>query len=193
MAHTTHPSLLVRLAEGIDPTAWGEFHARYHDLIRGFAVRCGLQPADCDDVTQEVLLGLCRSVSRFTYDPAKGKFRSYLSTVVIHAVSRKRRQERGGHSLQEDVEDLPSNGDPAATAAWELEWQQYHVRRAMQRLMTTVSERDRIAFVRYALQGASAREIVGDLGMTLEQLYQVKSRILKRLTGLIAEQVEEEG
>jgi hypothetical protein len=34
---TTHASLLARLASGSDPSVWQEFHARYAELIHGFA------------------------------------------------------------------------------------------------------------------------------------------------------------
>ena len=63
----------------------------------------------------------------------------------------------------------------------------------MQRLMTEISNRDRIAFVRYAIQGVPADEAARELELTLDQLYQIKSRTLKQLRALIARQVEEEG
>ena len=59
---TTHTTLLARLAKGDDSSAWQEFNDRYGQLIRGFARRRGLQPADCDDVAQEVLLGLSKAM-----------------------------------------------------------------------------------------------------------------------------------
>ena len=73
--------------------------------------------------------------------------------MVINTISRKRRQERMVSELRGDEEDLWRDADPAATAAWDEEWEQYHVRRAMRRLGKTISERDRIAFVRYAIDG----------------------------------------
>lgn len=193
MDYSTHASLLERLAEGVDPTAWAEFQRRYRDLIRGTARRCGLQPADCDDVAQEVCLSLSKAMSRFAYDPAKGKFRSYLKTVVLNTISRKRRQKPTAQALPGDVEDPRCDADPGAAAAWDDEWKQYHVRRAMDRLMPTVSGRDRIAFVRYAMQGNSAAQTAEELQLTMDQVYQIKSRILKRLSELIAEQIDEEG
>ena len=41
MTYTTHTTLLSRLSDGVDPTAWKEFHDRYNDLLRGFAYRYG--------------------------------------------------------------------------------------------------------------------------------------------------------
>lgn len=193
MDSRTHASLLARLAEGVDPAAWAEFHDRYHDLIRGFAGRYGLQAADCDDVTQEVLLSLTRSMDGFEYAPARGKFRSYLKTMVINAILRRQRQERRAAELRREAEDPGRDAAPSAATAWDEEWRQYHVRRAMQRLMTSTSERDRIAFARYAMEGAPVEEVARELGVTVDLVYQIKSRILKRLRELIAKQVEEEG
>ena len=94
MCYSTHTSLLARLSDGVDPSAWKEFHDRYSDLILGFAHRYGLQSADRDDVAQEVLLSLSKAMEGFTYDPAKGKFRSYLKTVTLRTIFRILRQKQ---------------------------------------------------------------------------------------------------
>jgi RNA polymerase sigma factor (sigma-70 family) len=85
---STHTTLLARLADGSDRSAWDEFHDSYGELIRRFAAGRGLQPADCDDLVQEVLLTLAQAMRSFEYDPAKGSFRAYLKTITIHAVSK---------------------------------------------------------------------------------------------------------
>jgi RNA polymerase sigma-70 factor (ECF subfamily) len=194
MDYSTRTTLLTRVFEGIDPSAWTEFHDRYGDLIRGFAVRQGLQPADCDDVVQEVLLALTKSVKRFEYDPARGKFRSYLKTLVIRTIFRKSRQERGRAGLADiEVQAERTTADPARSAIWEHEWRQHHVRRAMQRLKSDFSDQDRMAFSLYVMQGGSAAQTAEALGMSIDQVYQAKSRILRRLSELVAEQVSHEG
>ena len=43
------------------------------------------------------------------------------------------------------------------------------------------------------MQGASAAQTAEELQLTVDNVYQIKSRILRRLSELIAEQVEEEG
>jgi RNA polymerase sigma-70 factor (ECF subfamily) len=194
MSYTTHATLLARVAEGVDPAAWTEFHRRYGELIRGFARRRGLQPADCDDVAQDVLLALSKSMGDFAYDPDKGKFRSYLKTIVVRAVYRKMRQKRGVRSLGEmEVEESGSASDSASEEVWEEQWRQYHVRQAMQRLEAEFNEHDRMAFSQNAMRGIPAAEVAESLGLSVDQVYQAKSRILKRLSALIAEQIEDEG
>jgi len=194
MENTTHATLLARLAEGVDPAAWREFHDRYADLLRGFTHRYGLQAADCDDATQEILLSLAKSVGKFQYDPAKGKFRSYLKTVAVHTVFRILRQKKGAPALELTGEEVDSAAaDPTVEAWWEEEWRQYHVRHAMRRLESEFSEQDRMAFAQYAVNGRPASETAAELGLSVDQVYQAKSRILKRLSALIAKQIEEEG
>jgi len=198
MDYTTHVTLLARLAEGVDPAAWKEFHDRYADLIRSFALRYGFQPADSDDVTQSVLLSLTRSLGKFRYDPAKGKFRSYLKTLALHEIFRIIRQKDSQGKLDPLEAEAADSGRLAATddvvdEQWEMEWRRYHVRRAMRRLEPEYNERDRMAFSRYAINGHSAAETAAALGMSVDQVYQAKSRILKRLTVLIGEQINDEG
>lgn len=190
----THATLLARLAGDDAPAAWPEFVSRYGDLIRGFARRRGLQTADVDDVTQDVLVSLSKALPGFRYDPAKGKFRSYLKTVVVRAIAKKSLQRRGEFTLL-DLDGATRDGldAPDAESHWEVEWRQYHVRLAMRTINSEFNEADRSAFELYALHGREARDVASDLGLSVDQVYQAKSRITRRLAQLIEAQVQDEG
>lgn len=192
----THQTLLARLAASrgdLDP-AWGEFVDRYGELIRRFCRGRGLQNSDADDVLQDVLLSLSKAMPGFRYDPSRGKFRSYLKTVTIHAIFARSRQTQGATGL-EDIESLvaTATGDPQAEARWEQEWRQYHLRQAMQRVQAEFTSRDVAAFERYALRGESPEVVARESELSMDALYQIKSRILKRMSQVISTQVEEEG
>lgn len=188
----THTSLIARLTEGNDESAWGEFCTRYADLIRGCCARRGLQIADADDVRQEVLLGLSKSMPGFRYDPEKGRFRSYLKAIVMRAISRRLCQNVPGAGLP-GVSESRIASEEHEEAVWEDEWRQYHFRRAMATIEVEFSEKDRRAFTMYAVGGRDAAGIARDLSMSVDAVYQSKSRILKRLSALIEAQVAEEG
>lgn len=190
----THATLLERLSNSSDATAWQEFHARYGELIHRFARGRGLQVSDCDDILQDVLLSLSKSLPGFRYDPSKGKFRSYLKTMVLHAISKRMRQNRPGASL-ENVEDaVPSaNSDPSAEALWEMEWRQHHVRNALKIVETEFRATDLEAFRRCALQDHEPARVAKELGISVDSVYQAKSRVLKRLSAIIEFQVADEG
>src|SRR5690606_32259662 len=181
----TRASLLARLASTDDRATWLEFFDRYGTLLHGYARSRGLQAVDADDVVQDVLLSLMRVMPGFRYDPARGRFRSYLRTVTARAVSAKIRQNRPAAALR----DLETT-DPALTCddddqIWEEEWRRYHVRRAMRVVEREFCERDRRAFTRYAVNGCSPERTAEELDMSVDQVYQAKSRILKRLSTLI--------
>jgi len=194
VGQTTHITLLQRLsgAGGADPGSWADFCDRYGELIRGYARRRGLQPADCDDIVQDVLLSLTRTLPGFTYDPAKGRFRAYLHTMVNHAIHRRSFQKRGERPLEEGAASFLSDGSDA-DEPWESEWRQHHLRVAMRSIAAEFNAEDRAAFEAYAVEGRDVRQTATDLGLTVDQVYQAKSRILRRLGELVHQQVIEEG
>lgn len=192
-AQTTHSALLVRLSAGPDAEAWEEFCLRYGALIRAVARKQGLQAADADDVLQDVLVALNRSMKGFAYDRGRGRFRSYLRTVAIHAIYARLRQKRGEAPLPDWEATAGPLEESAFDALWEAEWRQYHLREAMRTIDQEFNEPDRIAFARYGVDGEDARIVATELGLSVDQVYQAKSRILRRLGALVARQVEEEG
>ena len=193
----TRASLLARLAKDVDKDAWLEFWERYAELIHSFARQRQLQASDCDDVVQTVLMALLRAMPNFSYDPARGRFRGYLKTITLRAIYRKTRQNSDTSAL-EDVEHLPEetaalSEDPEVDALWESQWRQHHVRRAMRVIEQEFNEKDRAAFNQYVVAGLDPSATAEALGLSVDQVYQAKSRILKRLSTVIKQQQIEEG
>lgn len=191
---TTHASLLARLAGKQDEQAWRDFCARYSDLIRGFAQRRGVKAADCDDVLQDVLVKLTRSMPSFRFDPAKGKFRSYLKTVVLRCIFDISFQKRGETPVGDIERQVrTASEDEAVEEAWEIEWRRYHLRQAMRLVETEFNARDVAALRAYGIEGQNVDVVAESLSMTTDQVYKAKSRILKRLCQLVDQQIREEG
>lgn len=193
-AHTTtHITLLARLSGGGDALAWREFCDRYEELIRGFARRRGVPVTDWDDVVQDVMLALTKALPGFEYDPGKGKFRSYLKTITLHAIFRRSRQNSGAAPLGSSDGSNIGPSEDESEETWEAEWRQYHLRTAMRTIKTEFNPDDLAAFQAYAIAGQEAATVASQLGMSVDAVYQAKSRILRRLSQTIARQVEEEG
>ncbi len=188
----THTTLLARLADSQDPGAWVEFVNRYEELVRRFCRVRGVNEADTDDVLQDVLVSLTKAMPGFQYDPAKGKFRSYLKTVVVHAIARKSRQNPAAARLS-DIGTAASPAEASEEAQWESEWRRHHLRRALRVIEAEFSHTDRQAFERNALRGESAAHVAEALGISVDHVYQAKSRIARRVSALVHAQVEEEG
>ncbi|MGE0141952.1 MAG: RNA polymerase sigma factor [Planctomycetota bacterium] len=186
---STHRSLLERLGRGGDQDAWREFHDRYHDLIRGFARRNGLQPVDADDLAQEVLMALHAALPSFDYDPARGRFRGFLKTIALRAIWRRRSSAK----LVDDAALEHLAEDVAIDADFEQEWRSYHLRQAMARIRVEFP-RDHVAlFEQLAIEGRTTAEVERESSVPADRLYRIKSQILARCRALIAAQVAEEG
>ena len=68
----TRASLILRLPDARDVEAWDEFVAIYEPLVYRLARKQGLQHADAQELVQEVLLAVSRSVDRWVPDQERG-------------------------------------------------------------------------------------------------------------------------
>lgn len=108
---STQTTLLRRLCQTpSNESAWDEFVDRYGRLIYQWCRRRGLQEADAEDVTQNVLLALARQMRDFVYDPSKS-FRGWLKTIAHRTWLRfvADRGRRPDETTVADVERLVSN------------------------------------------------------------------------------------
>ena len=85
----TRASLIVRLPDPADTRAWDEFAAVYAPLVYRLARRHGLQPADADDLVQEVFSAVAQSMFSATVRPAntRDSRAKALSSPYITALS----------------------------------------------------------------------------------------------------------
>lgn len=189
---STHASLLARLTSGSDASAWSEFAAHYADLIRGFALRRGLQASDADDILQEVFLALTTAMKTFEYDPERGRFRGFLKTIAVRAIGKRLRRKSPALS-QSTADELLGSASDNDELDWDSEWRQHHLRHALQRIRVEFRASDLRAFEMATRDTRDAKSIATELGLSVDSVYQAKSRILKRLKALVAEQIEIEG
>src|SRR5947209_1028962 len=119
---STHISLLRSLGEGRHrEDAWLVFQACYREVILGWCRSRGLDRRTAEDLTQEILIKLLEALPRHEHNPDRGRFRSWLKTVVRHVLADHWRRQRhrlesggvGGSTALEGLGDLPS---PAAVA-----------------------------------------------------------------------------
>ena len=191
-AGTTHVSLLRALGMPESDAAWADFVERYADLIRGVARRRGLGEADQEDVLQDVLAQLARAMERFEYDPDRGRFRSYLRTITLRVIFAKFRQRHRAGTQQAFDDDAASHDDELG-AAWEDEWRRHHLRRGLAYAQSIASESDLAAFRAYAIEGLPPARVAEAIGLTIDQVYQAKTRILKIIRDKVRVQIDEEG
>jgi RNA polymerase sigma factor (sigma-70 family) len=181
----TRKSLLGRLKNWEDNRSWKEFFDTYWKLIYNFALQRGLTHQEAEEVVQETVVAVARSIERFEYDPARCSFKTWLLTVTRSKISnqfahraRRERFESNGSDTDADLENLP---DPAAQQHWEQswddEWRLAIADAAIQRVRQRASIKQFQMFDLFVLKGWSAREVAKSLGVTIAHVYVAKHRI----------------
>jgi RNA polymerase sigma-70 factor (ECF subfamily) len=189
---TTSPSLLARLRKPDDGRAWTEFTAIYTPLVRGVALRRGLQDADADDLTQEVFCAVAAAIERQAFDPARGSFRGWLfhiarNLVINFLISRRRHPQGSGASDVVSFLEAQPAPDSEESALFDAEYRRRLLHWAAERVQGEFSELAWKVFWQAGVEGRSAREVADALGTTVGTVYHYKSRIMARLRQKIGE------
>jgi RNA polymerase sigma factor (sigma-70 family) len=181
---TTRRSLIVKLRDPADTTAWREFVAIYEPLIYRLARRKGLQDADAHDLCQEVFRAVAGAVER--WDPVRGSFRAWLSRIarnlLINFCTRRQFQFRGSGatSVQELLEAQPAV-DPSASALFEAEYRRRLFRWAAEEVQGQFAQTTWQAFWQTAVEDRRPDEVAADLRLSVGAVYVARSRVLARL------------
>lgn len=193
MTDTTRPSLLIRLQDPGDLEAWSRFESLYGPLIVSYALARGLQLSDAEDVRQTVLLGFTRAASGFSYDAARGRFRSYLGVCVRNAMNRHNRRHVGVVDGLDpnDAADARREDLTAEDELWDRQWMQHHYRLALRSLRKGAAPLS-VRVLEGLLAGRTAQSLADELGMTPEAVRKVKQRMKDTLARLVREQIEHE-
>jgi RNA polymerase sigma-70 factor (ECF subfamily) len=192
----TRPSLLLRIRDAGDRSAWEQFVGQYAPMIYRFALRRGLQDADAADVTQEVLRTVAAKAGRLEYDPAVGSFRAWLFTVtrntLINVQKSESRSPRGtGDTAMQDRLDAQPAPTADEAAAWEQEYRQRRLAWAAERVRGHCEESTWQAFWRTAIQGEAPRSVAQSLGLSVGAVHIAKSRVIARLKAVLGELSDE--
>jgi RNA polymerase sigma-70 factor (ECF subfamily) len=176
---STSPSLLERLRQPGDSTAWGRFVDLYTPLLYYWARRVGLDQSRAADLVQEVLLVLVGKLPEFTYDPAQS-FRSWLRSVATNKWRENCRRQPPGREVQ-GVDLSAVAGPDAAPEFEEAEYHQYLAQRALALMQAEFQPATWKACWEQVVSGRPAAEVAAELGMSEGAVYVAKSRVLRRL------------
>lgn len=182
----TRISLLHRLHDMRDTTAWTEFCEIYERVIHRIAIKYGLQDADAREITQDVLMVVARRIERFDFE-RNGRFRSWLSTMARNAtidrLRRERRQLVGGSDVDLRLQQLASIEQP--TEVFDLEAQRELFLWAAHQVRQAVTSSTWQAFWNTAVQGEAVASVAEQLGVSVGTVYVSRSRVLTKIRKLV--------
>ena len=186
MSDNTSFSLLDRLRQGPNETAWLRMVDLYTPLIRGWLRRHALLDQDADDVVQEVLAVVVRRLPEFQKQPQVGAFRRWLRTITVNCLRELWRSQRYRPRALGNVEfgnilDQLQDSESALSKIWDQEHDRYMARHLLDRVRSRFEEKTWRAFQRVALEGASVDEAARELEMTVNAVFIAKSRVIHAL------------
>ena len=202
----TRPSLLARLKDWSQQTAWREFDHDYVPLLRNVARKAGLTDPEADEVVQETLLAVAKKIGEFKHSGNRGSFRAWLyqqarwriadqfrfrARAGTHIASRPltpslspdggegaRREVEGDDSLFHETNPPAAvEVDPTFQRLWDAEWEEHVRQSALARVKRQVSARQFQLFDLHVLQGSSVRETAQAAGASMAAVYMAKSRV----------------
>jgi RNA polymerase sigma-70 factor (ECF subfamily) len=179
---STNPSLLERLRQPREQAQedWRRFVELYTPLLLTWSRRLGATGEDAADLVQDVFLQLAQVMPTFTYD-RRQRFRGWLWTVLKNKW-RDRKRRTAACPPAEDAAVLDEVQEPDSVAAWaEAEYNNYLVGKALELMRAECSADEWQACWEYVVQGRKADEVADELGISINQVYLAKSRVLRRL------------
>ncbi len=185
----TRATLLERIRDGSDPVAWEEFFARYWRLVFFFARRRGCSQHTAEEVVQDVMTTVFQNRDVFRYDPAQGRFRDWLATVVRNQVALHRRapaqrvRARGG-DMEDEISTPRAATGMAPDELWEAAFEETLSAALLDVVRRQVEPCTYQAFELTALGEFSGAEVAAVTGLSRNAVYQARRAVLKRLREL---------
>jgi RNA polymerase sigma-70 factor (ECF subfamily) len=192
----TSQSLLERLQDRADSQAWQRLLSVYEPWLRGWLSRAGLQPADRDDVLQDILLVVSEKLPQFVHNGQPGAFRTWLRTILTYRVRhflRGRQNQQALVALQplSNWVDQLADPDSVLSRQWDQEHDQQLARRLLASIQCEFNAQTWQVFQLLVLEELPAAEVAQRVGITQNAVYVAKARVLARLRAELRGLVDE--
>ncbi len=171
----------LQQARNGDDDAWDRLETAYRRLVGWWCSKSGIPSQDIDDVAQEVFASVVKALPRFEHK----SFRGFLWTVTSNKIQDYWRQHKkyqaaqGGSSIQQILANVEAE---SARKLGSVDQATKIVFDSVVRLVKgEFSEMHWQAFWRVTVEGKPAGDVADELGITRNQVYLSKSRILRRI------------
>jgi len=189
----TRNSLLFKAKSG-DEASWKHLADLYRPFLVGWLRHHEVPPQDVDDLTQEILLSVVKSLPAYEHNGNQGAFRAWLRTIVLKRVIdyRRSRRSRVRFASKEAglaLEELVSPHQSELELVWEREHDHYVVLCLLELVRHQFEPITFQAFRRQAFDGIRPSQVAEELGLSVKAVYAAKSRVMRlvreRAAGLI--------
>jgi RNA polymerase sigma-70 factor (ECF subfamily) len=185
----TRVSLILRLRDAEDRVAWEEFATIYGPVVFNVARGRGFQPADADNLVQEVFMAVASSVFNWLERDERGSFRAWLLRIAHNAavdmLTQKATRSLGcdGSEAQVHLANLPAPAE--LSSALEMEYERTVFQWAIERVRESVAEHTWQAFWLTSIQELTVEAAAEKLSTRPGNIYFARSRVMARIKELV--------
>ena len=180
-SQNTSPTLIDKIKNQYDEQSWAQFIEAYEKYI--YIIVDKISPGhDIDDIVQEVLLRLWKSLPNFNYHPEKCKFRSWMGVIIRNTLNNYHRSKYKQRKIIDDYSkyDIESHKKDDLSDIIETAWQEYITNLAFSRIEHTFSGKAIECFNMF-LDGSHVNEIMEKLDLKANSAYVLKNRVKDQL------------
>ena len=179
----TRHTLIGRLQRPDQQAAWDEFVRLYRGVIENVGRGRGLQPADAEDLAQDVLAIVQRRIGSFDPD-APGSFRGWLLKItrdtLVNRLTRGPRDVAHGGSDAWSI--IAAHSDPdRTTRLWRTEHRRRMFAAAAERVRPNVGKDIWNAFWWTAVDGCPIADAARRLGKSEGSIRVARCRVLAKI------------
>ncbi len=191
----TRASLLIRIRDPADQSAWCEFVDIYRPVILRLARQKGLQDADAEDLAQQVLFAVSKAIERREHNRERAKFRTWLNRVahnaILNALTRGKPDRGSGDS--EMLGLLKEHASPAGPDSdlIHLEYRREVFRWAARQVRGEFQKTTWDAFWLTAIEESPVSDVARQLGKNAGAIYAARSRVMRRIQEKVREYEQE--
>jgi len=193
----TRHSLLNRIKDLGDNTSWTEFFDTYRELIYNFARKAGLTNSEAQEVVQETVIRVCRSIGSFKTGREHGSFKAWLLQQTRWRIADQfRKRDKfargpagaafgpGGRTEETKTSTVHRIIDPVSLEldeVWHTEWEEHLLKTALGRVKGRVHSKQFQMFDLHAVQGLSVRETARTVGVSTAAVYMAARRLRRQV------------
>jgi len=173
----TRSSLLSRVKDLADGPSWEEFDRVYRPLLLRYAVIRGLNQEQAEEIAQQCMASVAGGIQSFQRQVS---FRAWLRGMVDNKVADLFKKRREPNARTADLQREQTTEDNPALL-WERQWNRTHLLYSLNHVRSEISPLTYEAFELYVIHELPVAEIAERLGMTPNQIYVAKHRVLAKL------------
>ena len=185
----TRSSLVNRLKDWGDRDSWREFYGIYRRLIFGAALKAGLTEREAEEVVQETVISVAKTMNDFKYDRKRCTFKSWLLHLTQKQIAESFQKRPDKRTRKKPPTGIGYKPPPIKREVgpewldlegiWEEEWRQKVLDAAVERVRGSVDPAHYQMFDLFVKKKLPAREVAAALGANIGQVYLAKHRVSK--------------